>query len=74
MRKEWIKIEHTLRFLGNEISKDIELEYTLNNLKNAVISLMGFKLVWDNNEVFYENMKYQAYECIDKLKENWLKK
>jgi hypothetical protein len=72
MYKEWIEIEHTLRFLGNDID-DKKMEYTIDSLKDAVIALMAFKLGWDSNEVFYENMKQQAYKSIDLLKEKWLK-
>lgn len=72
MRREWLQVEHTLRFFGQGSTKNIEMEYTINNLKSAVIALMGFKLGWDDNIIFYKNMKHQTYKCIDNLKENWL--
>jgi hypothetical protein len=73
MKEKWLKVEHTIRYLGTEIDDNIELEYTLNELKNSIIALMGFKLSWDDNEVFYKNMKSQANEYIDKLEEKWFK-
>jgi len=74
MKREWIQIEHTLRYLeSGKRNVDGNFELKVDFLKSAIIALMGFKLGWDDNEVFYENMKDSANKYIDELKENWCK-
>jgi hypothetical protein len=69
--KEWLEVEHILRYLLSDKELTQKDYYKIDFLKSAIIALFGFKVFEDDNEIFYFNMNKQAQECIDYLQERY---
>ena len=73
--KEWIVVEHDLRYLDSFCSENRKLNdmdlLRIDDLKSAVIGLLGIKLNFDDNEIFKHNMLNQVETSIIYLQENF---
>lgn len=68
INKQWTIIEHDIRYFVF-IKKKLNEEDWINVdiLKSAIIALLGHKMFNDNNEIFYQNMIYDAKNSIKYL-------
>jgi hypothetical protein len=67
MNNEWVKIENVIDNLGegNELSNHVLIE--IGSLKSNIISLLAFKLNWNNDKQLYKEVKKEAKDSIDNL-------
>lgn len=64
IKKDYVKFEHTLRFLEVHVGDNMFLD----DIKQTIIVYSLKDKVGEDNEVFLDNLKSQFYESIGHLK------